>query len=346
VNERDGWRHESIRRAWLRRSVTIPVYLTITGLLVLLSPVLLLAAVVSDILRPRRFALTRCLVLSLIFFAAELVGMLASLVIWLRHRGWRSRFSEAYLAANFTLQRKWAGAIFAGACWTFRLRVRIEGDEALRPGPVIILGRHASPLDNLIPAVVASGRHRLRLRWVINRWLLRDPCLDIVGNRLPNAFVATTSQEPRGQAARVGALADGLGGDEGVLIFPEGALFNPARLERAVARLHDAGAEEAERAAALRAVLPPRSGAFLSALAAAPDADVVFSEHRGLDIARGYRSLTSGELVGSEVVIRIRRIPRSQIPADPVGQTDWLWTQWIAVDRWVRNDNAGLPEAA
>lgn len=141
-------------------------------------------------------------------------GLAASL------RGWRAAPSPDYLDANFALQRRWAAAIFAGARWAFGLRVVVEGDEALRPGPVIVLARHASPLDNLIPAVIASWRHDLRLRWVINRWLLRDPCLDIVGNRLPNVFVATGSEEPRGQSARVTGLAAGLGPDEGVLIFP------------------------------------------------------------------------------------------------------------------------------
>jgi 1-acyl-sn-glycerol-3-phosphate acyltransferase len=201
---------------------------------------------------------------------------------------------------------------------------------------VIVLGRHASPLDNLIPAVIASGRNHIRLRWVINRWLLRDPCLDIVGNRLPNVFVATGSEEPRGQAARVGALAAGLGFEDGVLIFPEGALFSPARLRRTVARLSEAGSEDAGRASALRSVLPPRTGAFLSALAAAPDADVVIVEHRGLDPFSAYRALASGELIGAEVVIRVRRFARATIPGDSSGQAGWLWDRWIELDRWAQ----------
>ena len=332
------WRHESFARAWLRRSVTIPLYLASAALLVGLSPVLLPLAALTDMIRRRNFVLVRSVLLGINFFTAEVLGMLASLVLWLRFAGWRVAPSPAYLAANFALQRRWASAIFAGARWTFGLRVVVEGDEALRPGPVIVLGRHASPLDNLIPAVIASGRHHLRLRWVINRWLLRDPCLDIVGNRLPNVFVATGSEEPRGQSARVGALAAGLGPDDGVLIFPEGALFSPVRLQRAVARLTETGAAESGRASALRSVLPPRSGAFVSALAAAPDADVVILEHRGLDTASNYRALFSGELIGAEVVIRVRRFARAAIPGDPAGQAGWLWDRWAELDHWTRED--------
>jgi 1-acyl-sn-glycerol-3-phosphate acyltransferase len=302
-------------------------------------------AAVSDLLRRRNFALARCLLLAIVYGLAEIIGMVASLVLWLRYAGWRREPSPAYLAANFSLQRRWASAIFAGARWSFCLRVTVHGDETLRVGPVIVLGRHASPLDNLIPAVIASGRYHIRLRWVINRWLLRDPCLDIVGNRLPNVFVAAGSDEPRGQSARVSALAAGLGPGDGVLIFPEGALFRPSRLRRAVARLTETGSEQAGRASALRSVLPPRTGAFLSALAAAPDADIVIFEHRGLDPASNYRALASGGLIGAEVVLRVRRFVRATIPHDPAAQAGWLWDRWDELDRWASEQQPPDKEA-
>jgi hypothetical protein len=58
----------------------------------------------------------------MVYFAAEVIGMLASLVHWVRYSGWRREPSAAYLAANFALQRRWASAIFAGARWAFGLR--------------------------------------------------------------------------------------------------------------------------------------------------------------------------------------------------------------------------------
>jgi 1-acyl-sn-glycerol-3-phosphate acyltransferase len=213
----------------------------------------------------------------------------------------------------------------------------VEGESRLRPGPVVVLARHASPLDNLVPAVFASSRQRLRLRWVINRWLLRDPCLDIVGNRLPNVFVDAGSREPRGQSGRIAALAAGLGTDEGVLIYPEGALFSPSRLARAALRL-DPSTDEAARAARLRSVLPPRSGAFIGALAALPEADVIVCSHRGLDAAGNYRALLSGALAGATVAIRFERIARGEIPVTPDGQSAWLWERWEMMDRWIAGE--------
>lgn len=338
MTTRRPWRHESFAHAWLRRCLTIPVYLTLTVLLVALTPVLLPLVVVIDVALRRRFVLGRCLVFAGVFFFAEVIGMGRSLVLWVRFGGWRAVPSRAYLDANLRLQRAWASGIFGAARRIFAIHVAVEGDESLRPGPIIVLGRHASPLDNLIPAVFVADRHRLRLRWVINRWLLRDPCLDIVGNRLPNVFVETHSREPLGQSARVAALATGLTSDEGVLIFPEGALFSPARLGRAVTRLYESDAPEADAASRLRNVLPPRGGAFLAALAASPDADVVICEHRGLDVANDYRALIAGGLVGAELLIRFRRFVRTAIPADADDQRQWLFAQWQSVDGWISSE--------
>ncbi|MCC6267683.1 MAG: 1-acyl-sn-glycerol-3-phosphate acyltransferase [Dehalococcoidia bacterium] len=340
MNREEPWRHESFGRAWLRRAITVPCYSAAALGLLILTPALLPVLLVTGVVLRRRLVFVRCLVLANVYFLAELGGILVSGYLWLRHSGWRRSPSEAYLAANFQLQARWARVIFAGARWSFGLRVQVEGTDQVPPGPVIILGRHASPLDNLVPAVFAAARHRLRLRWVINRWLLRDPCLDIVGNRLPNVFVETGSQEPRGQSARVHALASGLRADEGVLIFPEGALFSPGRLARARAKQAESGAP----LPVYRHVLPPRGGAVLAALAALPGADVVVCAHRGLDAAADYRSLLSGGLVGREVLIDFRRIARADVPALPEDQLRWLSGVWAELDAWI-DAGAEAPQA-
>src|SRR5690606_16463643 len=95
-------------------------------------------------------------------------------------------------------------------------------------GPVLVFPRHVSPVDNLLPLVVVSRPFGIKLRWVINRWLQRDPCIDIVGHRLPNIFVST-SRKSAGEAMGVAELGRDLEPDEGVLIFPEGALYTPQR---------------------------------------------------------------------------------------------------------------------
>jgi hypothetical protein len=96
--------------------------------------------------------------------------------------------------------------------------------------------RHVCIFDNLVPFVTMTDAHGIRMRWALNRFLLRDPCLDIVGNRLPNTFV----RNDRGGRSEAGVARWQFAGRawasvKGVQMFPEGALFNPARRERALA---------------------------------------------------------------------------------------------------------------
>ena len=320
---------------WGRRAVTIPAYSLAALLLLSVTPILLPGVVVADVVRRRNFALVRSLLMVDVYLLAEALGILASLVIWATSGGWQREASPAYLKRNFSLQCRWAAVLFWSARRIFRLHLEVDGEECVRTGPLVVIGRHVSPIDNLVPAAFVSARHGLRLRWVINRWLLRDPCLDIVGSRLPNVFVDTRRDEPGGQAPAVGALAQGLGRNEGVLIYPEGALFSTGRRARVIARLATVDFDSSHRAEALQHVLAPRTGGFVAALAAAPAADVVVCSHTGLESAGNYRAFISGALVGSRVRIQFRRIARQSIPTDATGQAEWLWRTWAEVDRWI-----------
>jgi 1-acyl-sn-glycerol-3-phosphate acyltransferase len=320
---------------WCRRAVTIPGYLLAALVLLSVTPILLPVVVVADVVRRRNFALVRSLLMVDVYLLAEALGILASLVIWTTSGGWRREASAAYSNRNFALQCRWASVRFWSARRIFGLRLEVEGEQCVRTGPLVVIGRHVSPIDNLVPAAFVSAAHGIRLRWVINRWLLRDPCLDIVGNRLPNLFVDAGRVEPGGQASRVTALAEGLGPNEGVFIYPEGALFNTGRRARVIARLATTDRDASQRAEALQHVLAPRTGGFVAALAAAPEADVVICSHTGLEPAGSYRAFISGALVGARVRIQFRRVARQSIPADAPGQAEWLWRAWAEVDRWI-----------
>ena len=181
-----------------------------------------------------------------------------------------------------------------------------------------------------------SRPHDLRLRWVINRSLLRDPCLDIVGNRLPNCFVAASSGDSDAEIRRVEALGRNLGERDGVLIFPEGTLYSPARRERVLRRFEAAGDTALyERARRLKNVLPPRLGGSLALLESARGVDAVFLAHTGLEDATAYRSILGGGLIGRKVHVTMRRVPAAEIPTTRDGRIDWLFENWELVDQWV-----------
>ena len=146
--------------------------------------------------------------------------------------------------------------------------------------------RHASIVDNLLPALFVAAPHGLRLRYVLKRELLSDPAIDIAGGRLPNCFVRRGADDAEAEIARVRALAAGLGPDEGVLIYPEGTRFTAAKRERAI--------ERQPRAAELRNVPPPRPGGTLAVMETG--ADVVICAHHGLD---GFASIGDPGAAGS-----------------------------------------------
>jgi len=63
-----------------------------------------------------------------------------------------------------------------------RLRTRLPTVRLL------MVCRHASRADSLVSAWVVTIGAGMHPRYVLKRELLADPCLDVVGNRLPNHF--------------------------------------------------------------------------------------------------------------------------------------------------------------
>ena len=210
------------------------------------------------------------------------------------------------------LQQLWAAALFGAVRALFGLRLEVTGGEDVAPGPVIVLIRHASIVDNLLPANLITRPHGIRLRYVLKRELLADPCLDVAGRRLPNYFVRRGTGETE-ERDRVGALAHGLGRDEGVLIYPEGTRFTPERRARAIARIAERDPRLAARAERLRHLLPPRwaaSGRCSTAPRSGPP------RRRALRVRRpapGIRHLARRPR-RAHVRVRITRVPRSAVP--------------------------------
>jgi 1-acyl-sn-glycerol-3-phosphate acyltransferase len=322
----------ALRTVW-RRALTIPLFLSCALVMALLTPVVVPLAAAFDTASRRRMATVRAWLMVLVFFGCESIGIVASAWLWVRHRE-----SVRFLDANYHLQQWWARSLFRAGVKLFSLKVEIEGANAGDHGPVLVFSRHVSPIDNLLPAVFISDTFGVRLRWVINRSLLRDPCVDIVGNRLPNAFVANNTSDSEAEIRRVKTLGRTLGDDDGVLIFPEGGLYSPQRLQKVLKRLEAHGdAELLERTRRLRGVLPPRLGGSMALLDAARGVDVVFLGHTGLENATAYANILGGGLTGRTIRIRMWRVAGADIPVSREARETWLFDQWEELDRWVTN---------
>ena len=170
----------------------------------------------------------------------------------------------------------------------------------------------------------------------MKRELLWDPCLDIVGQRLPNAFVRRGQSGSAAEIERVRELARDLGPRDGVMLFPEGTRFTPRKRQQVLARLAEsAEPKHVERGRALQHVLPPRLGGVLALLEEAPGVDVAFCVHTGFERLRTLNDLWSGELVGRTIEVEFWRIPAAQIPRERAARVDWLFDQWSRIDDWL-----------
>jgi len=335
-----SFRHtrESHGERWRRRSITLPLCFTLALLgISTLLPMLLLTLVI-DLFRPSSWGWSRALLFGVYYLLCECAGLLASAIFWLAKFGLGDR---RYQAFHFSLQWRWARALLAGLKVVYRIDVEIEGVEALQaPGPLIVLMRHSSMADTLLPAALLSAGLGWRLRYVLKRELLWDPCLDVVGQRLPNAFVRRESDDVGRELREVQALAVGLGEREAVLIYPEGTRFSQEKHVRALERLERSGSRLLERARAFRRVLPPREGGAATLFEALPSADVVILGHVGLEGVEGVRELVDGSLLGRKVVLRCWRFPPQDRSGYPMA---WLYERWAEVDAWVdaRVDESG-----
>jgi 1-acyl-sn-glycerol-3-phosphate acyltransferase len=339
----DETRSETVRR----RLRTIPPLLVGLVLVTALLPVLLVAGLLIDAVRRVAFGVpptaARLALFLWVYLAAEVGGLAVLAALWIASLGGRHR---AWLRdMTWRLQQRWAGVLIGAVRMLFRVRIEVVGDDAVAPGPVIVLIRHASIVDTLLPAHLIARPHRIHLRYVLKRELLADPCLDVAGRRLPNYFVRRGTGEAQ-EVDRVLALADGLGVDDGVLIYPEGTRFTPERRARAIARIAERDPRLAARAERLRHLLPPRLGGVGALLDGAPHADVVVVAHHGFDGLRVVSDIWRGGLVRLVVRVRITRLPRSSVPEAGPARADWLYGVWQDVDDWLEARFAAAGEGA
>jgi 1-acyl-sn-glycerol-3-phosphate acyltransferase len=318
-----------------RRARTIPAvllgFVLVTALLLPLLAVMGAYDLVRALRHRGRFSAVRLTLFGWVYLAVEVGGLSAIAVFWLVSGFGRAR--SLYQRLTSALQGWWAVTLFGSIRFLFRVRLEVEGDEAVEPGPIVLMMRHASMGDTLLPSVLVLRRHHIRLRHVLKRELLWDPALDVAGNILPNYFVDRRATDPVVEVERVRALGTGLGQGDGVLIYPEGTRFTPERRERSLEVLRRRFPHLVERAEALRGVLAPRLGGVLALLEAGTD--VVACAHVGFDGLSHVASVWGGGLVGITVRVAFWRIPAAEIPDGDEARVDWLFAQWRRVDDWV-----------
>lgn len=320
----------------VRRLKTIPPIMIGLVLVTALLPLLLIGAILVDLFRAitqRKPAMALRLVAFLwIYLATDTLGLITLFALWLLSGFGSNR--KMMLNSTWRFQQLWVRVLLGSVKLLFGLRIIDEGAECLTPGPVIVLIRHASIVDNLLPSALVAARERVRLRYVLKRELLSEPCLDVAGQRLPNYFVRRDNGEEI-ERERIGQLASGMGSEDGFLLYPEGTRFTAERRQRALEKIGERDPQRAARLEPIEYMLPPKVGGLLAVLEQAPEADVVLMIHQGFDGLRLISDIWGGALVGRVINVRFTRVPHDQIPPARDDQVAWLDELWLEADRWV-----------
>ena len=344
----------------IRRLVLAPLVIVIAVGFVVLSPFLALLALVFGLLARSRAGHMRSLRLvgfALVWFVAETLAVVMLTGLWVVSGfGGRLR-TEPYQSRHYGVMRWFLDVLHRGAERTYGLRAEVEEPDltmaeaaARLARPVIVLSRHAGPGDSFLLVHQLLSVYQRRPRVVMKATLQLDPSVDIVGNRLPNVFVRHRQAGEHIFTDLIRRLARGLDRNGALVIFPEGGNWTPGRWRRGIRRLENLGRPDlAARAREMPNLLPPRPGGALAAIAACPDADVIFVAHAGLD-----NIITLGDIWAKfpvNQVIRARwwRVPFDQVPRDArhEAQVQWLYDWWERIDAWIsENRPGGVPAPA
>ncbi len=325
----------SLAERWSRRARGIALILVMFVLVTALSPLLVLGAVLTDLalwVKGRKpWMALRLAAMLWWFLLGELYGLIGLVAIGVASGG---RDSHIRRERVFRLKRRWLGSHLGAVKVLFRLRFEAEGLELAGPGPVLVMTRHASIIDNTLPDVVIGAAHGIGFRFVIKRELRMLPTIDIGGRWVPTLFVRRGSGDTAAELEKMHQLTVNLGHD-GLLIYPEGTRWTAEKLARAQQIIAEREPALAEYASQLHHLLPPRLGGTLKLLDEARGADVVIFGHFGLDGFEYVSDIWAGGLVGTTVKMRFWRYPAAEIPVGREELIAWLYARWLELDAWI-----------
>lgn len=301
-------------------------------LLVVSAPLWIPFAALADLVRGRRrLPLVRCGLFAVQYGVNLVVELVLAPLLWVA-AGFGTRLAQpAWLRRHHELVMWSARLMVRRADQLLGLRVTADAtDELFATGPVIVLSRHLSVVDSAVPPIVFD-RVGFRGVGLFTDDMLADPAMDLVYQRAGHAFI-DRSGGPE-VLDTVAAMVDRLDEHAAATLFPEGRLFRPERLSRALERVAESDPERAARLAPLRHLLPPRPAGVLTLLAAAPDLDIVVLGHVGLETCASIPDVLGRAPLDVTVEVFGNRIERASVPTDPDDQERWLDDVWLDLDR-------------
>lgn len=323
-----------------RRLISIPTVLLLLPLCIVLTPIVLLYSLVSDLSGGRRNLPTFRLWLFLIVFVVhEWVVIPLGALLWIRGGFGRSMDRRTHSQ----IQGRWVGSLLTWARRLLDVEVQWPEDE-FPDGRIVVLSRHASMIDAVIPAHLFPSRLDRPVHYVLKRELMWLPSIDVFGHRLGNHFVDRSGDTEREVAAII-ELIENAEANAGIVIFPEGTYATPATRAKVLASLERRNDTElVEFAKQLRFLLPPKPAGALALLQRAED--VVIFGHVGLEGVAEFRGLRHNLPATQPVLTRAWRFQISDLPDLDDARIEWLWERWLALDAWVADQHQRRSGAA
>lgn len=321
----------------LRRLVSIIAVGIALPLAVITAPIWIPLTVAADIVSGHwRFPTLRLALFGLVYVAHQWVGIARAVEISATSRLTR----RSSLPTERDVQAWWATSLLQ---WAHRLLgVDFEPVDlsGLPSGSFILLSRHASMVDAVLPIVLICGHLKRYAHYILKDELLWDPVINIFGRRLGNQFVSRGSATDA-DLDGIARLAGGALPDSALVIFPEGTYATAGNRRRVLISLRrkvDEGQLESEVVAyaeKLDHLLPPKPGGSLALLAHRPDADVVILGHVGLEDMADLNGFRRRLPLQHQIAVEYRVHRRSELPANPDDHEDWLRGRWIELDQWI-----------
>jgi 1-acyl-sn-glycerol-3-phosphate acyltransferase len=329
---------DDLLTTWRRRFVTIPIICFFAALVWVLSPLWLLLGVLTAPFEKRPFARLRFLLFVSGYLFGEVLFLLLLFLQWLFLLGFLPGSRDRMYRATVSLSNLWGQVLYLLGVYSFDLRLSFEGLDSLeKPGPLIVLSRHASLGDTPLAPTYFGAQYGFRLRYIVKNELKNDPVFDVIGKRLGSCFVRRGSKDSGREIESVCAQLDGLSPNDAVILYPEGTRFSEAKQRQIIEKIHRDNPSLFARVGHLKHVIPPQLGGAIELLARNPGADIVIVQHVGYEVAATFRDLIDGRALHQRIHVGFRRFAYQDLPKpdDREALVTWLLQRWSEMDEWV-----------
>ncbi|MBL4633176.1 MAG: 1-acyl-sn-glycerol-3-phosphate acyltransferase [Kofleriaceae bacterium] len=332
VTGKEGMYSEPAHTKWGRRLVSIPALILITTLYGVALVPLIPYSIVRDLLRRRPLLLLRFHVYIFSVLFVHLVGLTQLGIAWFYGLP-QSPARKRQIALKVELW--FIPRCIALAEKIYGMEIILDDIECCAPGPILLLSRHASILDTILPIKILGEAHGMGMRIVQKDILRWNALVEVASHRSPRAFIKRGSNNVEREIGHMKHLLEGIGPGDALVLFPEGSRFTPEKKKRIVSKLEKNNPIAAARAQSLSSVLPVRPAGTIALMDARPDIDIVFLAHTGLEGANGLNDFVRGALYKRKLRMKFWRVPASDVPKNKEERLEWLHNEWTKVDKWI-----------